>query len=322
MESSHLSSLLAVFLCYFVAVLCVDAFVVPQLPCSARQSFRSSLPLHSSSRRHHDEFFWGKERSHHEIETHISERLASIDHTDNNNNNVQCQEQWTTETVHVLSAEPLLVVIHDFLSTSMCDTLIQAAKDSDKNMARSTTGNSKKISKSRTSSTLWLKDKECPEPSRLIAEKVSSISGLPPSCMENLQVCRYEQGQEFNVHTDHQDNFNDLEFGGRLATCLIYLAEPDRGGQTFFPELDNTKIPVTKGSAVFFWNTMEKPGSVDYKPDMFLHTDMRMQHAGLPVEEGEKWICNRWIHPVDFPAGVRGFAKSSSSSSSSSLTAC
>jgi len=31
-----------------------------------------------------------------------------------------------------------------------------------------------------------------------------------------------------------------------------------------------------------------------------------MRHAGLPVGAGEKWVCNKWIHPIDFGAGVKG----------------
>jgi hypothetical protein len=51
---------------------------------------------------------------------------------------------------------------------------------------------------------------------------------------------------------------------------------------------------------------LEKPGVQGYDPLMFLRTDVRLRHAGLPVLAGEKWICNRWVHPIDFGAGVRG----------------
>jgi hypothetical protein len=39
---------------------------------------------------------------------------------------------------------------------------------------------------------------------------------------------------------------------------------------------------------------------------MFLNVDKKLRHAGLPVLTGEKWIANRWIHPRNFGAGVRG----------------
>ena len=79
------------------------------------------------------------------------------------------------------------------------------------------------------------------------------------------------------------------------------------GGETRFPEF-NAKVRPTKGSALFFWNTLERPGCEDYCKDMFLNVDMKLRHAGLPVLSGEKWVANRWIHPRDFGAGVRGLA--------------
>jgi len=141
-----------------------------------------------------------------------------------------------------------------------------------------------------------------------LAEKVSRVAGVRPSHMENLQVVRYLPGQEFAIHTDHLNSFNDLEPRGRLATCLIYLQEPTTGGETRFFEF-NVTVPPQLGMAVFFWNTIEKPGSEGYDPKMFLTADYRLRHAGLPVVEGEKWVCNRWLHPVEFmSAGVRGLA--------------
>jgi prolyl 4-hydroxylase len=220
------------------------------------------------------------------------------------------------ERVEVLSAEPPLVLIHNFLPESMCNDIVQTAVDTD-NMKESTVGSTQKKKTTRTSSTVWLRDPECQNPLRLIAEKVSRIAGLPPTNMENLQVVKYNPGQEFNMHTDHDEAFNDLDCRGRLATCLLYLSAPDSGGETLFPGVqegtqneidDEIKIEPGVGTAVFFWNTVEKPGSTEYSPDMFLHADERLRHAGLPVGDGEKWIANRWVHPIDFGAGVRGFA--------------
>ena len=283
--------------------------------------------------------FWGQTRSKTEVEQHVHASLAGIDaaavaaaaaHQNNK-----------ATTVQVVSAEPPLVLMHDFLTATQCEALIAMAKDT--GMTRSTTGNGQAESTSRTSSTVWLKDQDYPKydcgPNakvttnnnvlHILAEKVSALSGLSTACMENLQVCRYEPGQEFKLHTDHQDNWNELECGGRLATCLIYLSEPAAGGSTWFPGVHETTpfasshnqdqetqqqeplqetIAPVQGSAVFFWNTIERPGEPDYDPRMFLTADVRMRHAGLPVHEGEKWVCNRWIHPVDFGASVPGLS--------------
>eukprot|EP00527_Entomoneis_sp_CCMP2396_P009301 CAMPEP_0198138244 /NCGR_PEP_ID=MMETSP1443-20131203/1667_1 /TAXON_ID=186043 /ORGANISM="Entomoneis sp., Strain CCMP2396" /LENGTH=332 /DNA_ID=CAMNT_0043799943 /DNA_START=85 /DNA_END=1083 /DNA_ORIENTATION=+ len=248
--------------------------------------------------------FWKKEQSQEAIRAHVQNCLYQV------------EPSASKSSIEVISAEPPLLVIHDFLSAPMCQDLIQAAKNSGK-MQRSTTGAMQRKSLSRTSSTVWLNDEDCSGPLRLLAEKVSLISGLPPSHMENLQVCQYEPGERFNLHTDHQVSFNELDCRGRLATCLIYLAEPEEGGQTWFPDVLQKEgeaddkgrevyLPAKRGSAVFFWNSIEKPGQPNYTPLMDLSVDPRMAHAGLPVEQGEKWICNRWIHPINFDSGVVG----------------
>jgi hypothetical protein len=49
---------------------------------------------------------------------------------------------------------------------------------------------------------------------------------------------------------------------------------------------------------------VERPGSKDYDKDMFLNVDRKLRHAGLPVLSGEKWVANKWLHPLPFPSGV------------------
>jgi 2OG-Fe(II) oxygenase superfamily len=234
--------------------------------------------------------FWGQERTEDEIIAHVTVQLAGL--VDN------------VPTVTVLNSEPPLVVIDNFISPDHCMEIIQSAKD---HLQRSTLGAEQEHSETRTSTTAWIRDHQCEAPLRRIASAVSRISGVPTTHMENLQVCRYQVGQEFAIHTDHLDTFNDLPVRGRLCTCLIYLQECTEGGATTFPEMKAAPdvVPVP-GRAVFFWNTMERPGSVNYASDMFLNVDMKLQHAGMPVDAGEKWICNRWVHPIDIESGVRG----------------
>jgi prolyl 4-hydroxylase len=287
-----------------------------------------SLPLPSL----HTHEFWRKARTTQSIQEHV---LASLHHVATTNEVVS---SIGMPTVDVLSSDPPLIVIHDFLTQRDCEDIMDAAGGSANGLQRSTTGAQQEVGTGRTSSTVWLKDDECQIPLRRIASMVSAVSGLPPSHMENLQVCKYLPGQEFKLHTDHQDSYNDLEWRGRLATCLIYLSSATegmsdadaganalssqpRGGETWFPGVrndadgsldadadddDGLSISPRQGSAVFFWNTLEKPGMQGYDPLMFLKTDTRLRHAGLPVLAGEKWICNRWVHPIDFGSGVRG----------------
>mmetsp|Transcript_8035 Transcript_8035/g.11583 ORF Transcript_8035/g.11583 Transcript_8035/m.11583 type:complete len:342 (+) Transcript_8035:37-1062(+) len=245
--------------------------------------------------------FWRKPRTKEEIEHHVVSALESIPVRD---------DSCTKPKVHVLQHEPVLLAIDNFLSKDMCQSIIQAAESST-TLQRSTMGTTYEESMSRTSDSCWLKESQCEVPLRLLTERVARVSGVPPNHMENLQVVRYLPGQEFTIHTDHLHSFNNFQCRGRLATCLIYLQEPMGGGETRFFEFKQNVNP-RQGTAVFFWNTMERPGCTGYDPEMFLTMDLRLRHAGLPVLQGEKWICNRWMHPVEVKtANVRGLPKQS-----------
>lgn len=232
--------------------------------------------------------FWGQERTENEIIAHVTEQLTSI---------------GIIPLVTVLQTEPPLVIIDNLLSEQHCAQIIQSAED---HLQQSTVGAEQEKSTTRTSKTAWIKEHQCEYPLRLMASAVSLFSGLPTSHMKNLQVCRYTLGQEFAIHTDHLDSFNELPVRGRLCTCLLYLQKCEEGGATKFYEYPHLEVKPEQGRAVFFWNTLERPGSVGYKSEMFFNVDLKMRHAGMPVESGEKWICNRWVHPIDIRSGVRG----------------
>ena len=119
-----------------------------------------------------------------------------------------------------LSAKPLgehmcqLLVVHGFLEHSYCDQIVDATLGPSSHsspvkgkhqLKRSTMGAEQEESGHRTSSTAWLHEDRCPLPLRTFATRTAALSGLPPRNMENLQVVRYEPGEEFRMHTDHLD---------------------------------------------------------------------------------------------------------------------
>uniref|UniRef100_A0A7S2KZI0 Fe2OG dioxygenase domain-containing protein n=1 Tax=Leptocylindrus danicus TaxID=163516 RepID=A0A7S2KZI0_9STRA len=262
----------------------------------------------------HTTEFWGSVRSKEEIIEYAAGAVFGSDRHGNSLNK---------ECIDVISAEPPFFLIHDFLDDDMCEEIIQTAERC--GLKRSRVGAHQKTEEKRTSEQVWLGENthelEDPLPLRRFATKVSRLTGLPPNHQENLQVVRYEEGQRFDLHLDHLDEFNDLECRGRLATCLLYLNSSDyynnfidhnndddasfTGGETGFPEFGTNVVPK-RGSAIFWWNTVERPGSEGYDCEMFLHGDVRMRHAGLPILSGEKWIANRWVHPIPVSLGVVG----------------
>jgi len=257
--------------------------------------------------------FWGQTRTKEEIRRYCAHVLFP------NEAYIRARKR-----INVISSDLPLIVIDDFLCSDMCNEIINAAKNSNQ-MKRSTMGVSQTQSTSRTSSTMWMHEEECEVPLRILAGKVSRLTGIEASHMENLQVVKYEEGQKFDLHTDHLDSLNDLDCKGRLATCLVYLnsavdiddyckSNNSRfqllgdltftGGETSFPEY-NVDISPKCGRAVFWFNTLEKPGSLDYSNLMYLNADLRSRHCGKPVYDGEKFVCNRWVHPVPQHTDVR-----------------
>ena len=86
-----------------------------------------------------------------------------------------------------------------------------------------------------------------------------------------------------------------------MVTVLMYLQTPIKGvsssfhipshrssgGDTIFPEI-GLVVPAVAGNAVLFYNI-----------NMYFEDDMLALHAGLPVEEGEKWAAVKWMREED-----------------------
>jgi prolyl 4-hydroxylase len=287
------------------------------------QGYLDTLATNKEAEETYANNFWGVPRNENEIIDFVSEAVFNgVSHHDAAssalNDNVAPTIDQYLQRIEVISEDPPLVIMHGFLKPEHCDAIMNAVlgpKESDDNgqiaknkLKRSTMGVDQDESNHRTSCTAWLHPEHCPEPLDVFSGRVSNLSGLPTKNFENLQVVRYQPGQEFQIHTDHMDSFNDMDCGGRLATCLLYLNDGNdetfTGGETLFHEFKRAVSP-RKGSALFWWNTLERPGSKDYDKNMFLNVDMKLRHAGLPVLTGEKWICNKWLHPLPFSFGVK-----------------
>ena len=125
---------------------------------------------------------------------------------------------------------------------------------------------------------------------RAAIQRAAYLCGLEPSHAEPAQVVRYLPSQEYKPHHDwfdpaHPESFRaKTERGGqRAVTCLAYLAEPTRGGRTYFPKL-RVGFEPRVGDAVTWWN-VDEDGKEDFKT----------LHAGEPVEAGAKWALNLWL---------------------------
>eukprot|EP00930_Biecheleria_cincta_P025292 TRINITY_DN18021_c0_g1_i2.p1 TRINITY_DN18021_c0_g1~~TRINITY_DN18021_c0_g1_i2.p1 ORF type:complete len:547 (-),score=69.59 TRINITY_DN18021_c0_g1_i2:61-1662(-) len=177
---------------------------------------------------------------------------------------------------------PRVFLIRDVLSPAECEYIVSLAEP---RLDVSKTGIDGRTSALRTSKTAFLEHNESLALAKIhrrfadilnITDHELSMAGEP------LQVVRYEQGQQYQVHHD----FTQLT--QRLATLLVYLDEPSEGGGTSFPRAFGQvgmKVTPKRGSAILFYSQY---------PDGNL--DEMALHAGMPVQQGVKRVCNLWLH--------------------------
>ncbi|WP_439519838.1 2OG-Fe(II) oxygenase [Hydrogenophaga sp.] len=189
-------------------------------------------------------------------------------------------------------SNPRVVVLGNLLSHEECDALIEAARPQ---LARSLTVETKtggeEMNPDRTSSGMFFTRGQIPEVARIEA-RIARLVSWPVENGEGFQVLRYHPGAEYKPHYDYFDPAEPgtstiLRRGGqRVATLVMYLNEPTRGGGTTFPDVGFEVAPV-RGNAVFF--TYDRP-----------HPSTRTLHGGAPVIEGEKWVATKWLREREF----------------------
>ena len=128
----------------------------------------------------------------------------------------------------------------------------------------------------------------CFEALRPVLERAQAIVGLGAAHTE-LQMLQYDEGQYYKIHSDFLSGSEQLRQGPRALTLLIYLDEPQEGGETTFPELGVT-VKAKRGRALLW------PSGRDAEP---LVKDLRTRHAALPVTRGGKHAVNVWYYQRD-----------------------
>lgn len=109
--------------------------------------------------------------------------------------------------------------------------------------------------------------------------RMAAISGTSYEQGEATLILRYKGGQEYKPHFD----FVRSEQNQRFMTVLVYLNHDYKGGETAFPEID-LAVKGRKGDALIFTSAL---------PDRSV--DPLSKHAGMPVSQGVKYLCTKWI---------------------------
>ena len=187
---------------------------------------------------------------------------------------------------------PRVVVLGGLLSPDECDEMVEFARQ---RLARSETvkldTGASEVNDARTSEGMFFSRGEngvC----RRIEQRIATLLQWPLENGEGLQVLRYRPGAEYKPHYDYFDPAQPgtptiLKRGGqRVASLVMYLNTPQRGGATIFPDV-NLDVGPVKGNAVFF--SYDRP-----------HPMTRSLHGGAPVVEGEKWVATKWLREGRF----------------------
>ena len=136
---------------------------------------------------------------------------------------------------------------------------------------------------------------------QMVEAKINRLTGIDPSHGETIQGQRYAVGQQFKPHHDFfyksQPYWPDQERQGgqRTWTAMIFLNEPEAGGQTYFPNA-NVRVTPRTGN-LLLWNNLDQYG----EPNMF------SLHTGCPVEAGIKYVITKWYR--ERPWGYYGQQK-------------
>ena len=197
---------------------------------------------------------------------------------------------FAKHAIDTLSEEVKVGQVSDFFNSVECDYLIhtagpylQPARVVSEDAAISHHGH-------RTGETAALGNKHLDFGQAWLQQRIASLSDHPHAHAEPLAVIRYQSGEEYKLHGDYLPENSALtaaDFGGqRVQTVLVYLNDDFVGGATHFPHLQLSVQPKA-GYALIFSNT-----DSDHTPNT------RSQHAGTPVESGEKWLASKWIRAL------------------------
>ena len=221
----------------------------------------------------------------------------------------------TAPRVTTLSWTPRVFLYENFLSDEECEHMIALGE---KKLERSTVvGNTPDglFSDVRSSYGTFVTRRLTKTLSE-VEDRVAEFSGVPWEHQEQLQLLRYENGQEYKAH---HDGLSSGENGGnRIATVLMFLSEPEEGGETAFPDAE--PLPETKADflakkdtfSACGWNDGDgfsvkpKKGSAVLFFSFHINrtSDTLAGHASCPTLRGTKFTATKWIHESPFSTGT------------------
>jgi len=190
-------------------------------------------------------------------------------------------------TVLLQVKHPRVIVFGNLLGQDECDKLVALARPriTASSVIDMQSGGNRQ-DEGRTSSGMAFRRGETKLIER-IERRIAALLQWPYENGEALQILRYAVGQQYKPHYDYVDPTQPgaLPFlargGQRVASLVMYLNTPPRGGATSFPDA-GLEVAAVKGNAVFFSYDRADPATGTL-------------HGGMPVIAGEKWVATKWL---------------------------
>lgn len=236
-----------------------------------------------------------------------------------------------TYEMECISERPLIFRILNLLSPEECEELAALASpllEKSFVMGGQVETSSPDVSNAyRTSQNAWLSANN--NITFNLQKRISGLLGISrellQSKLEELQVVRYAENEQFKVHHDSSS------FHVRIMTVLLYMNSVKRGGETYFPFApsegslndafdykvkqesiqegllkleqngEGLKISPIGGSGLIFANHILDDLRIDSSavhaglPVLNSEENIEECHEGSIMKPGSKWVCNYWI---------------------------
>jgi hypothetical protein len=189
----------------------------------------------------------------------------------------------------ILSSEPRIAAVRDYLSGPICDWLVRLGQPYLKPAEIYDDSGDQRQDPTRDNTAAVLGTEQNDTVVGFVRSRIAALASVRVAALEPTQIMHYEVGQQFGAHVDFLDVSNVVwardveEHGQRALTVLIYLNEDYEGGETTFPDI-GLSFKGRKGDALVFWNLTE-----DSAPDW------RTRHVGTAPTRGVKWLLSQWI---------------------------
>jgi prolyl 4-hydroxylase len=191
-----------------------------------------------------------------------------------------------------------LFVVRDFLTHAECAEVIEKI-DQDRVPSGLLAPTADPEFRTSESCNLRLTDRI----NQVVETKINALTGIRPTQGETIQGQRYAVGQQFKPHHDFfypsEPYWPEQERSGgqRTWTAMVFLNEPEAGGQTFFPKA-NVRVTPRTGN-ILLWNNL----------DAFGQPNTYSLHTGMPVEAGTKYVITKWYRERDWGWWAQNNAK-------------